>query len=49
MTALYTYLLTGLCFSLIESQGRRPSFSLTLLWPMALVAISGSVFLGDVE
>jgi hypothetical protein len=41
------YLLIGLCFSLMESQGRRPSISLVLLWPMAVAAISGSVVLGD--
>jgi len=42
------YLLIGLAYSMIESRGlRRPSVSLMLLWPMALVPVFCAVVLGD--
>lgn len=47
MTLLYTYLLIGLSFTLIESQGRRLSLEIIWLWPMALVSVFCGVVLGD--
>jgi hypothetical protein len=49
MTLLTLYALIGATMSLIESQGRCPSASLAVLWPLALVAIVGGVILGDAE
>lgn len=47
MTLLTLYALIGVSMSLIESQGRRPSASLAILWPLAIVAVVGGVVLGD--
>ena len=44
---MITYLLIGMCFSLVESRGGRPSVSLALLWPIALVPVVCGVVLGD--
>jgi hypothetical protein len=49
MTLLYTYLLIGLSFTLIEAQGRRPSFELIWLWPLALVSAFCGVVLDNLE
>jgi hypothetical protein len=49
MTLLTTYALIGATMSLIGSQGRRPSFELVVLWPLALVAIFSSVVLWEAE
>lgn len=46
---MITYLLIGLCFSLVDSRGGRPSVSLALLWPMALVPVFCGVVLGGDE
>lgn len=47
MHLLTLYLLIGLSFTLIESQGQRPSFDLIWLWPMALVSVFCGVVLAD--
>jgi hypothetical protein len=49
MTLLTTYALIGATMSLIGSQGRRPSFELVVLWPLALVAVLGGLVLGRLE
>jgi len=46
---MITYLLIGLCFSLVESRGGHPSVSLALLWPMALVPVVCAIVLCDEE
>lgn len=45
MTLITLYALIGATLSLLEAQGRRPSFSLVCLWPMAVMV----VVLGELE
>lgn len=49
MTLLYTYLLIGLSFTMIESQGRRPCLEMIWLWPLALVSVFCGVILDNLE
>lgn len=45
MTLLTLYVLIGATLSLQEARGERPSFSLALLWPMAVMVM----VLGELE
>lgn len=49
MHLLTLNLLIGISFTLIEAQGRRPSFDLIWLWPLALVSVFCGVVLEGEE